>query len=224
MSPPSLELNPSILTTLQLRTPSGSSQDKSETGTLQQELGLCYKPLAVPKSYKAEIILKELSSYAAYDVNNGGFLITRFKGRHARKPGEYAGSLSQRGYIVHSIFSVFYPIHRLVWLWFNGDFPKYTIDHINGVRTDNRIENLREIAKGKQARNMAIHSNNTSGYTGVVLRSDRIGMTEPWEARITIDYKRKFLGFYASALIAHRARESFIEANPQLGFTERHGK
>lgn len=224
MNLPSLELNLSTLTTSQSKTPSGSMQSRSEMETHLPESDLYYKPLAVPKSYEAEIVLKELSSYAAYDADNGGFLVTRFKGRCARKPGEHVGSLNQRGYIVHSIFSILYPVHRLVWLWFNGDLPKHTIDHINGVRTDNRIENLRDIVQGKQARNQAIHGNNTSGYTGIILRSDRIEMSEPWEARITIGYKRKFLGFYASALIAHKARENFMKANPQLGFTERHGK
>ena len=48
--------------------------------------------------------------------------------------------------------------HRLVWLYFNKSIPKY-IDHVNGIRDDNRIENLRETTIRKNGQNRIEHRN-----------------------------------------------------------------
>ncbi|MDA6380520.1 HNH endonuclease signature motif containing protein [Escherichia coli] len=60
-----------------------------------------------------------------------------------------------------------YPAHRLAWLIVYGTMPDGFIDHINRVRTDNRISNLRLVTHSENMQNRKIQKNNKSGYRGV---------------------------------------------------------
>jgi len=54
------------------------------------------------------------------------------------------------GYIIIKINRKDYQAHRLAWLYEYGNFPKQTIDHINRIKTDNRICNLRDVSQSKK--------------------------------------------------------------------------
>lgn len=71
-----------------------------------------------------------------------------------------------------------------------GSWPKSELDHINGVRTDNSIGNLRESNRFEQNQKLSTRSDNNSGIKGVSKR-ERDGK---WKAAITIDGTYKFLG------------------------------
>jgi len=87
-----------------------------------------------------------------------------------------------------------YKQHRIAWLYVYGIMPK-EIDHINGIRSDNRLCNLREVTRSQNIQNIGIRSNNTSGYKGVIFEAKK----KKWRARITLDYKLINLGYYCNA-------------------------
>jgi hypothetical protein len=86
-----------------------------------------------------------------------------------------------------------------------GKWPKGVIDHIDGIKSDNRWDNLRDVTKGQNAHNSRLNKNNKSGHTGVSFRSD----SGKWRAIIRLNGKLKNLGQYDTAEDAVNAREKF---------------
>jgi hypothetical protein len=116
--------------------------------------------------------------------------------------GNVAGSLHSHGYVVISIDSKPYPAHRLAWLYMYGEFPTCCTDHINGIRNDNRIENLRAVDKKGNAENRrSARVGHTSGMLGVVWRPSR----GKYEARISVNKRYMYLGLFPTADAAHEA-------------------
>ncbi len=107
--------------------------------------------------------LKELMDY---DPLTGVFVRKTAPGRRV-KVGDVAGCDDGYGYLCIWIDGKKYKSHRLAWLYVYGEFPPDSIDHINGVRYDNRIENLRAVTNQENTRNINKSANNTSGYLGV---------------------------------------------------------
>lgn len=132
--------------------------------------------------------LKELLEY---DPETGVFVwkITR---RGKAKAGARAGAINNNGYEHIWIDQIAYKSHRLAWLYVNGSWPARAIDHINRIKSDNRITNLREATKAQNGWNRGKNSNNTSGYPGVSWHKT-VGK---WSARIRIDSARKHLGYF----------------------------
>jgi hypothetical protein len=145
---------------------------------------------------------------------DGGLLINRvMRGRRAM-PGEPAGSLDGNGYLRIKIDNVKYRVHRVIWLMTYGNWPDGQIDHVNGVRNDNRIENLRVVSVQDNQRNSHRRVDNTSGATGVF---KEVG---GWRARIKVNGKRINLGFFDSFDAAVAARK---QSESQFGFHPNHG-
>jgi hypothetical protein len=69
--------------------------------------------------------------------------------------GDVAGSVNGRGYRIVGIRGRYYSEHRLAWFYVHGVWPTHTIDHINRVRTDNRIANLRDVTMRENNLNKA---------------------------------------------------------------------
>lgn len=89
----------------------------------------------------------------------------------ARCYGRQAGSLMKNGYLQVGLVHSRHLVHRIVWALNYGWWPTYHIDHINGIRNDNRIYNLRDVTKPVNSRNMVKRNSNTSGVTGVAWHS-----------------------------------------------------
>lgn len=81
--------------------------------------------------------------------------------------GAVCGSLKPSGYVVISIKTKLYRAHRLAWFYCHGRWPNGDVDHINGNRSDNRIENLRESSRSENLCNSRVRKDNTSGARGV---------------------------------------------------------
>jgi len=107
-----------------------------------------------------------------------------------------------------------YQAHRVIWAMFHGEWPMNQIDHINGDRSDNRILNLREADFFQNSQNAKIRRDNTSGYPGVTFSKDR----NQWTARICINGKKIYLGYFLTAELATEARK---EAEKKHGFLKR---
>jgi hypothetical protein len=135
---------------------------------------------------------------------------TRFAGKEAFTADDGEGYL--RGGIDTHLFRA----HRVAWALHYGEWPDDQIDHINGVRDDNRIINLRVVGILDNNRNKAMHSNNTSGVTGVVWYKPYC----KWQTRIKVNGRTLFLGYFDSFEEAAAVRK---EASIKYGFTERHG-
>ena len=60
-------------------------------------------------------------------------------------------------------------MHHAVWAWHNGCFPTMQLDHINGIETDNRFENLREVSSSENMLNRLLDwkPNIVTGVPGV---------------------------------------------------------
>ena len=121
------------------------------------------------------------------------------------------------GYKQGHILRVQCSAHRVAWAMYHGFWPKQHIDHINGIRHDNRIKNLRDVSMVQNARNSAKSSRNTSGVCGVSWAKRE----NKWSAQITLNYKKKHLGFFDDIEAAAVARKA---AEIKFGFSERHGK
>jgi hypothetical protein len=126
--------------------------------------------------------------------------------------GDRAGCLGVNGYWSIRLDGNLYYEHRLAWLWHHGKFPDIDLDHIDGDKWNNRIENLREATMSENIANSRLSQANHSGRKGVSWNK-RLGR---WHAYIVVSGKRKHLGFFetldeASAAYADAAREAFGE-------------
>lgn len=107
-------------------------------------------------------------------------------------------------------------VHRLIFCYHHGYFPEF-IDHINGIRSDNRIENLRATTKTENFQNMCLRKDNKSGCHGVSIHKHS-GL---WHARITVDKRIISLGYFKDKDSAILARK---KADRKYGFHKNHGR
>ena len=122
------------------------------------------------------------------------------KGR--RLPGLVAGSLS-KGYILIRVDGQGYLAHRLVWLYMKGRWPPRHLDHKNGMRSDNRMSNLRIADERLNGRNAKRYAHSLSGFKGV--RIDLNCHNRKYQARIKLKDRRVSLGYFSTAEAAHAA-------------------
>ena len=144
-----------------------------------------------------------------YDASTGNF-IRKTNVTYNAKIGDVAGCKDHStGYLRLRIDGKAYYCHRLAWFYVHGSLPAMQIDHINGNRTDNRIENLREASNYENCLNNSLRTNNTSGYIGVSWSKNM----KKWESYITSNQKRIKLGYFDDPEKAHQA---YVEAKQKL--------
>lgn len=112
------------------------------------------------------------------------------------KVGEVAGFVGTNGYLYASVDGKTYPLHRLVWVWHGNEVSE--IDHLNNVRSDNRIENLRVATRSQNMWNTRLAKNNTTGVKGVIWKKDK----EKFRVRIQVRGKRIHIGDFEDLELA----------------------
>lgn len=108
------------------------------------------------------------------------------------------------GYRQGAIFNRHHRAHRVTWALVYGVWPTLEVDHINGVKTDNRLANLREASKSENGRNREMRADNTSGFKGVIWDRSR----DRWRAKITLHGRCVDLGYFNSKTDAARAYDT----------------
>lgn len=159
-------------------------------------------------SNKHLVTLERLKELLAYDPATGIFT-WKIRRRNQIRPGTIAGkSVNDEGY--HKIFidAKSYSAHRLAWFYMTGLWPNF-VDHINGIKTDNRFANLRDVSNSENQQNQRkAHKHNLSGFLGV--SSKGIGQ---FSANIRLNGKQHYLGTYPTAEAAHAA---YLNAKREL--------
>jgi len=163
------------------------------------------------------ITQKRLKELVEYDAETGVFTRLTSPARRVKVGDVFGNKHRASGYMQGMIEGKRYTMHRLVWLYVHGVFPEEEVDHINGVRADNRLANLRSVSHKENSRNAQKPTNNTSGVVGVYWDKD----CQKWRARIKVDYVTKNLGVFACLLDAVDARKS---AERAYGFHPNHGR
>jgi hypothetical protein len=147
---------------------------------------------------KANLTAARLRELVEYDPATGHLL--RKKAHRGNAAGRSIGYLSHEGYLQAQLDGRKYQQHRLVWLYITGEWPRGEIDHINCVRDDNRISNLRDVEKCINAQNRrSAQKNSATGALGVTKNGNRFA------ARIIIAGRYRHLGMYGSVELAHAA-------------------
>jgi hypothetical protein len=157
--------------------------------------------------------VRELFDYSG----DSGEFVRRIKVQGCRKLGTPVGADNGSGYLKIRADGKDYYAHRLAWLYVYGYMPNCEIDHIDGKRSNNRIDNLREAPGSLNGKNKAVRSDNSTGLHGVSWHK----AGRKWEARITTEGRKKHLGLFEDFFEACCVRKS---AENLYGFHPNHGR
>lgn len=170
------------------------------------------------------LTVEELKNELRLDLETGDFYWLpsdlKKRGFNSRYAGTKAGYVAKSdGYVRIMLRGSRYLAHRLVWFYVHGYWPN-EIDHVNRIKHDNRLENLREVTTSENHRNMPKSPRNTSGITGVYYcqrddlwvaeckkngmrfrksfkrKEDAIAIRSEWQAEFGYDPKHGLKGKY----------------------------
>lgn len=161
--------------------------------------------------------MSNLDTLFSYDPNTG-LLRWKTSSAYRIKPGDIAGSMNGQGYLLVQINGKKRPVHRIAWEIFHGEISEeLKIDHVNGIRHDNRIINLRQVTDAENNKNARLRKDNSSGRTGVSWHKKH----NKWLANIRVNGTLRFLEYFSDLDEAIKARS---QAETDFGFHENHGR
>lgn len=156
-----------------------------------------------------------LTSYLKYNETKGEFTWIKRPNKNIHLHTR-AGTKNSAGYRVISLFGKRYLEHRLAWFYVHGEMPKHEIDHINQIRDDNRISNLRQVTRSENQRNKTRKDS----------RVDEVGIwwcrrRKRYIAEITLNGKKVYQKSFTDIDEAIQQRKAKAL---ELGFHDNHGK
>jgi hypothetical protein len=152
---------------------------------------------------EAEVSAEEIRRLVGYDPETGVFVWKHREegtagcslGWNGKNAGKVAGTTMGLGYRMLTFFNRKFLAHRVAWCYVHGSWPPDQIDHINMIRDDNRIVNLRLATNQLNTVNRTAQANNVCGYRGVRLHK----ASGLWHARITVGGREHSLGYWKTA-------------------------
>jgi len=140
----------------------------------------------------------EVKARFDYDPHTGVFT--------CRLTGKPIGRPTAAGYLSTTLVGRTILLHRLAYFYMYGQWPVDQIDHVNGVKDDNRIINIRPASASQNGSNRGLSARNTSGYKGVYWDKAQ----SCWRACIKVDGRQQNIG--GRFLTAAQASQAYIRA------------
>lgn len=163
----------------------------------------------------ADPAIERLRELFLYDPESGKLT---WRERDRKLSGVEAGGIDPgHGYRRVHFDGGLHLAHRIAIAMTSGAWPSDQVDHLNGVRDDNRFCNLEVVSRAENLKNKARYKNNKSGVVGVHWHKQH----QKWCAEISVDGKKRFIGLFedlSRAIMARRAAEG------EFGFHENHGR
>jgi hypothetical protein len=123
------------------------------------------------------------------------------------KAGTIVGCRDHKGYVLVHVKGRNYRAHHIVWLYFHGKLPMHQLDHINGIRDDNRISNLREATNAENSQNR--QPTGSIGLLGVSFEKKR----NRYKSQIKVNGRVKTLGYFKTPIEAY---QTYLAAKREL--------
>lgn len=145
----------------------------------------------------------ELAECLEYNSETG---LIRWKKRTSNRVnvGDIAGKIDNYGYVKICFRRAMYSAHRIAMCLYNGEWPSGDVDHVNGIRNDNRISNLRAVSARENLWNMKCHRDDNK--TPCILFDPRY-KNRPWRSRIHHNGNRIYVGAFPTKEEAIAARD-----------------
>lgn len=146
-----------------------------------------------------------------YDIETGVF--TWKKQRRGVRVGIPLGTCNGFGYLRITVLGQSYYAHRLAWFYVHGFWPKNEVDHINSIRSDNRICNLREATTSENQ-----HYKFMSTVAGTKKRKTKVlgvswhAKARKWQAHCKTAYLGLFTSISEASDAYRAAKEKYISA------------
>lgn len=165
---------------------------------------------------KEDLTQDLISKVLRYDPILGTFIWISNLHSKSVIPGSRAGYLKKSGYRGISLFGRTYAEHHLAWFTYYGVWPSGQLDHIDQVRSNNSISNLREVTVAENARNRSRNPNSKLGEHGIWFNK----RTFKYVAEISLNGKKVYQKSFDNIddAITERKAKSI-----ELGFHENHG-